>query len=536
MNKFISLEEISPDNWRARYQGNYGVYTIKMTLDGNEATDFSCSCPSSRYPCKHIAMVKKAIAERMAEIRKPVKEKEITVESVLKDVPQKELYDFLVRQARYNPELTNTLLLEFSHKISAGNKSKNGDRNGDENSYSLILRKTLENTYITNTDLYDYGGNVEIDALDQWIDKAQTYAKQGNYREAVLISKACIEEYADWLQKTDSYMTDYINPDYQTTPFEILNTALTNSGVEAGALFDYCQAEMAKPKYSETDMFDEFNDLLMTLSAIINPDGFINLQDNLLSKVPDKSSYEAQKILQRKIDFYTQAGQPEKAWEVMETNLQIESYRKKVVEKKIENQQFTEVKKLIKDFIKGSGNRYPNYWHDFLLTIAQKEKDAPAIREISFEFLKSQFDAKYFRAYKSTFTGDEWQKEVETLIKTYEKSSQQRFSSNIAEVLVAEKAIERLIAYIEKYPSLHVIEQYYSMFSASFPEKTLALFRQEVDIYAKNTGRNSYETILDTLKKMRKIKGGETVVADMVGQYKICYKNRKVMIEILNRL
>jgi hypothetical protein len=35
---------------------------------------------------------------------------------------------------------------------------------------------------------------------------------------------------------------------------------------------------------------------------------------------------------------------------------------------------------------------------------------------------------------------------------------------------------------------------------------------------------------------MIKIEGGEAIVADMVDQYKIRYKNRKAMMEILNRL
>jgi len=51
------LQEISPDVWKAKYRGNYGTYTIKIKNDGNKTVDFSCSCPSDYYPCKHIPMV-----------------------------------------------------------------------------------------------------------------------------------------------------------------------------------------------------------------------------------------------------------------------------------------------------------------------------------------------------------------------------------------------------------------------------------------------------------------------------------------------
>jgi hypothetical protein len=93
MDNIINLEEIFPNNWRARYQGNYGVYTIKLTLDGKQVSNFFCSCPSDGYPCKHIAIVKEAIAGRIAESQKPVKEKEITIERLLKDVPQTSVND-----------------------------------------------------------------------------------------------------------------------------------------------------------------------------------------------------------------------------------------------------------------------------------------------------------------------------------------------------------------------------------------------------------------------------------------------------------
>ena len=67
MSNIISLQETSPNHWRAKYQGNYGVYTIKISTDGKRRGSFSCSCPSDYYPCKHIAIVEAAIAERVAK-------------------------------------------------------------------------------------------------------------------------------------------------------------------------------------------------------------------------------------------------------------------------------------------------------------------------------------------------------------------------------------------------------------------------------------------------------------------------------------
>ncbi|MDR0657289.1 MAG: hypothetical protein LBG22_13330, partial [Treponema sp.] len=89
---------------------------------------------------------------------------------------------------------------------------------------------------------------------------------------------------------------------------------------------------------------------------------------------------------------------------------------------------------------------------------------------------------------------------------------------------------------IGKKHSLEKMERYYTFFAAAFPEKTLALFRKALDQYAaNNTGRTCYEHIVNVFKKMKKIPGGDAAVADMKAQYRIKYKNRRAMMEILGR-
>ena len=201
----IDLQEISPNVWKAKYRGNYGTYTIKVKTDGNKTVDFSCSCPSSYYPCKHIPMVEEAIRERMAKSRKNGDEHEITIDSLLKDLSKKELCDFIVKQAQYIPQLKNTILLEFAHKA---NKKETVETNN--NNYTQLLRDALDGLYFDYEDIeYDYDC-IEIDVLDQWLDKAQNYVEQNNPAEALLIWKACIEEYAAWCKESDCEVIDYI--------------------------------------------------------------------------------------------------------------------------------------------------------------------------------------------------------------------------------------------------------------------------------------------------------------------------------------
>ena len=527
----IDLQEISPNVWKAKYHGNYGTYTIKVKIDGNKTVDFSCSCPSNYYPCKHIPMVEKAIREYIAKNQKNDNKHEITLEQLLKDLSQNELSDFIIKQAQYNPQLKNAILLEFTHKV---NKKETASIN---NNYTQLLRDALDGLYFDYEDIgYDYD-SIEIDILDQWFDKAQTHVEQNNPAEAILICKACIEEYATWYKESDCDVLDYIDPSYQERPFDILTQTLSMSGTDCKALFDYCKSEMQKPKYKGTEMYDGFKELFMKLSLIVGSDDFILLQDKLLKEIKDKSSWEAEKILQGKIDFYINNKQPDKADEIIRENLQIESFREGLTKKLIAENKLQEAKKLINDFIseKGNENRHLHSWYELKLQIAKKENDIPEIQRISYKFMESYFDAKYYKIYKSTFAQEEWMEKVEELIQHYDKRNNRWFNESIADILQAEKQEERLMKYVEKHLSVDNLEKYHTVFSSSFPEETLALFRKTIDHYAQSTGREIYERIANLFKKMAKIKGGSEVVREMITQYRVLYKNRRTMMEIINK-
>ena len=526
----IDLQEISPNVWKAKYRGNYGIYTIKIKTDGKKTVDFSCSCPSSYYPCKHIPMVEEAIRERIAKSKKTENRHEHTLEQILKDVPQMELCDFMVRHAQNNPQFKNAIFLKFANKIKK-------DDTKNANNYNQLLQDALDGLYFDYEDI-DYDQNLEIDVLDQWLDKAQKYADQNNPEEAMLICKACIEEYASWLKETDCEVVDYIDEIYEDRPFDIITEIYPMQGIDRKALLDYCKSEISKPKYKGTGIYNSFNELIMDLSVATGLVDYITLQDNLLKEITDKSSYQARIILQRKIDFYRTNNQADKADEVIKNNLQIESFREELTKKLIAENKLQEAKLLINEYI--SKNGIDNYsldsWLKLKLQIAQKEKDTPEIRRISYKFIETRLNTEYYRVYKSTFSKEEWSEQVEKLIKQYEKRQNSNwFNPSVADVLQAEKQEERLMKYVEKHLSIDILEQYHIAFSSSFPEKTLVMFRKIIDRHAQSTGREIYERIVQLFAKMVKIKGGNELVREMISEYRTIYKNRKAMMEIINK-
>ncbi len=529
-NDIISLHETSAGIWQAKYRGNYGTYTIKIKMDGNKTESFSCSCPSDYYPCKHIAIIKNAVDNRIAEHKASPKENEITVEELLRNVPHKELIDFIARQAKFNPDFTNKILLEFLHKSN----------NKQESNYAGILRKALQKVHFDYDDLYEYLDDViEIDILDEWFAKAKEYISQNRFDEAISICKACIEEYAEWMEEIENDIIEYIDITYQEKPFQLLSEIASKPEININELFQYCITEMRKKKYADSYMYDGFNNLLMELARKENnASEFIALQDTLLQNVTDKSSYEAQKIIERKIEFYRKSNQPETAWQLVSENIQIEGFRKQVVEQKVADKNFTEAKKLIADFLSSRQNNNFHYhrdWNELALSIAQKEKDIPVIRKIAFAFIENYFQAKYYRIYKSSFKADEWEKELETIINHYEKKGKY-FSDSVADVFAEEKDAFRLMTYIKNHLSAERMNKYHSHFVGVYPKETLDLFEKAIDTYAeKNTGRNHYEYIVSLFNKIDRLEGGKELVTTMLMRYKNQYKNRRAMTEILSK-
>jgi len=60
------------------------------------------------------------------------------------------------------------------------------------------------------------------------------------------------------------------------------------------------------------------------------------------------------------------------------------------------------------------------------------------------------------------------------------------------------------------------------------------MFKKVLVPYATNTGRSYYEHILFLLKKMSRIKGGKKAASDLVTDFRIHYKNRRAMMEVLS--
>ncbi|GHT14565.1 hypothetical protein FACS189432_05570 [Bacteroidia bacterium] len=534
---FKDLQQTAENRWQARYEGNYGTYTVKIEFDQNgRRKNFSCTCPSDGYPCKHIGYLQEEIKAQSKKNEEKQKKNELTVEDILQNVSLEELRAFVVKKAKFNNDLTKAITLEFAEKLKKSNSKTVG------NIYKPLMEADLRDIEFDLEDednYYNECAEVDVSILGEWFDKAEAFVNQQKYDDALQVCKAVIEEYAEWYEAADGDTRDYVANDFQDDFFDLLKKMAENEQIDKQSLYEYCKQEQVKEKYF-SDARDLFNDLMSKLANSVNPEDFIAAQKGLLKQIADKSSYEAAKIVRRLYDFYLSDNQNDKADEIVEQNTQIESFCKLAVEKRIAEKRYDEAKNLIFKFLETHTNTGTKDWNEYLLKIAQKENDVPTIRKIAFEFIEQNFDKKHFAIYKSAFSADEWNSEFEKLYSHYDKQGKSWFNSynsNVPDLLVAENLTEQLIEYINSHLTAEIMEHYYSNFAEKYPEKTLKMFRNAVDFYAeKNVGEKYYGYVCNLLKLIRKIRGGDTLVLQMIENYRIAYKRRTKMMELLNKL
>ena len=535
----ISLKETESNTWVAKYLGNYGKYTIEVKMDGDEAGEFECNCPSDYYPCKHIAIIEEAINEvRLSEVLAQGRNtidivpdnQEISLLQMMDKVTLEELRKFVIVHARIDSAFEAKLKRHFFQpSTTAGG-------------YAALIRSELANFTIDFDDYYDSEETIEVDILDEWLEKASKALANGNTNEAIDIAKAIIEEYPTWLEEQDSEVEDYLGDEYEVAPFNILTQAVAlekEPGKISDELFEFATNELPESKYSYVTV-DLFHDLLLTTAHTREQfQSFIVLQNGcleVLDKEGDKG--EREDIIRRKLALYMKSGDTDKEWDLLNQYIEIEDFRKLVVERHIADKKYGLARFLVKECLADNQAYWGSakYWQEQLLKIAMLDNDINGRRESALALISSSFNEEHFNCYKETFSPVEWPKEREKLIAMYVEKNR-GFNSNIAALYIAEADMAGLKDMLEKKGDVHDWLKYYRYLEDTYAPEVLIYFRNMLDSYAtKNTGRSHYEFIVSVLYKMKALNGGLAVVRDMKHRYLTKFKNRPALCELLKEM
>lgn len=106
----------------------------------------------------------------------------------------------------------------------------------------------------------------------------------------------------------------------------------------------------------------------------------------------------------------------------------------------------------------------------------------------------------------------------------------------LCEILETEQLYEQLLDVLLRSDDKYLLHQYTDLLSEKYPEQLLQIYREIVEKQAESTGgRKHYYQIVEELRIMKSIIGGDKVVDEIIKKWKIQYRNRSAMMDELNR-
>lgn len=493
-------------------------YHVEIKLNGNKIIGMSCDCPYALdgHNCKHMAAV-------LYEWQLRVTHSEIDSLQLVEDASEEDVRSFLIQVLDDNPNLVETFKQYTQNEFSL--TTMIDDLEGVCDSYSNGYH------YIDYEFSRDFCDNYE-DAVDKWLDvlkKRDQYSLafrfllkayevfykldiEDNGGETVALSVIIISQWAniimcmDDLERLEAFVElgQYLNSmrDYYDSQkiIEIFFDCLS------GKEFLKLKLDLVK---KQLDYIESHDDIFNRGYAI---EGFAKKYLELLKK--NKASKKEISAVYKKYWEYIPI-----RMDCVYTCINNKEYDKALdyidecIDFEYENQDRMKFNiKLKKDIYKKQGN-----------IKAYREE----LKNLILFFNDTNLED--YVELRSLFSDKEWIKERDSII---EQLTPGRF---LCEILETEQLYEQLLDVLLRSDDKYLLHQYTDLLSEKYPERLLQIYRENVEKQAESTGsRKHYYQIVEELRIMKSITGGDKIVDEIIKKWKVQYKNRSAMLDELN--
>ena len=495
-------------------------YHVEIKLNGNQIIGMSCDCPYAQdgHNCKHMAAV---LYEWQLRVTHP----EIDSSQLVEDASEEDVRSFLVKMLENNPNLVESFKHYTQNEISLDTMID--DLEGVCDSYSDGY------DYIDYEFSRDFCENYE-DAVDKWLDllkKKDQYSLafkfllkayevfykldiEDNGGETGALSVIIISQWAnvikcmDDLERLEAFaeLGQYLNSmrDYYDRQkiLEIFFDCLN------GKEFLKLKLDFMK---EQLDYIESHDDIFNREYAL---EGFVKMYLDLLKK--SRASKKEISAVHKKYWEYIPI-----RMDCVYTCINNKEYDKALdyidecIDLEYENQDRMKFNiKLKKGIYKKQGNTkgYRKELKNLIL-------------------LYDDTNLEDYIELRSLFSDKEWIKERDSII---EQLTPGRF---LCEILETEQLYEQLLDVLVKSDDKYLLHQYTDMLKDSYPEQLLQAYRESVEKQAEFKGsRKHYYQIVEELRIMKSITGGDKVVDEIIKRWKVQYKNRSAMLDELSQL
>lgn len=495
-------------------------YHVEIKLNGNKIIGMSCDCPYAQddHNCKHMAAV---LYEWQLRVTRP----EIDSSQLVEDASEEDVRLFLVQVLDDNPSLVETFKQYTQKEFSLDTMID--DLEGVCDSYSdgyhyidyecscdfceyfeeavfkwlnlLKEKKQYSLAFKFLLKAYDI-----LDKLDIDDNEGETYDLSFSIINACSDIIMCMEE-SERINAFNLLKQFLDNIRYYYDRVDILQVFFNSLKGE-----DFLKLQLDFVK-EQLDCIDSHNDILDREYVL---DDFAKMYLNLLKKnnvsnqeinVAYKKYWKCDSIRMDCVFTCINNKEYDKALDYIDKCIDLDYENQTLMKRDIE---------LKKDIYKKQGN-----------TEAYREE----LKNLILFFNDTNIDN--YIELRSHYNDKEWIKERDSII---EQLTPGRF---LCEILETEQLYEQLLDVLLRSDDKYLLHQYTDLLSEKYPEQLLQIYRENVEKQAESTGsRKHYYQIVEELRIMKSITGGDKVVDEIIKKWKVQYKNRSAMLDELDRV
>ncbi len=534
-------EEIGPGEYETIVEGSED-YTVQLTLKNGTITEYVCDCPYDMGPvCKHVAAVffylqqdelelnKKPKRTKAGQAVNPPKRKSVAqqVDELLEKATHGELKQFIKDKAAQNPSFRNLFLSSFAQ------------HNSDESKELYVKQvKSILKTASDRHGFIDWSASKLVsNAVDNLIESAQQQINNRNYKSAVFICTAVMEQMTEALQCSDDSNGD-IGGSVEAAYEFLYSIAQEQLSEEIRKLIiDYCFTSYDKQIYSGWD----WHIGVLRLAALLLK---TEEETERIFKQIDKaqrSDYERDAAQSIKYDILLKIKGENAAEKYLEQNITNSNFRREAIQKELNKKNFDKAISLAWDGVKNDLKDKPGLakeWYDWLLKIAQAQNDAERIIEYArFLFIDNfRNEQDYYMILKQQVKPEKWAEFVEAVIQDIITKKRWFDTGLIAGIFIKEEWWDRLLELVKKSPDLNTIDQYEKYLSKQYANETVELYTSGIYKYIKNNiGRDHYKNACRYIRKIIKL-GAREKANEIISCLRTEYPQRRALMEELQKV
>jgi len=528
-------EEISPGEYEAVVEGT-ADYTVQLTLKNGIITEHVCDCPYDMGPvCKHVAAVIFHLQQDELELNKktkkvqtakPAKRKTVAqqVDELLEKVTHDELKQFLREKALENQTFRNLLLSSFAQ------------HNSDESKELYVKQvKSILKTVSDRHGFIDWSASrLAGNAIGNLLESAQKQINKQNYKSAVFICIAVMEQMTEALQYADDSNGDIGG--CVEGAYEMLYTIARDQSSEEirKIIVEYCFAAFDKQIYSGWD----WHIGILELAAFLTK---TEEETDRIFKLIDKaqrSDYDRENAQRIKYDLLLRTQGESVAEIYLEQNITNSKLRREAIQNALKKKNYDKAILLAKDGVRYDMKDKPGLakeWYDWLLKIAQAQHDSEKIIEYArFLFIDNfRNEQDYYQILKKHVKPEMWNAFIESVIQDIRSKKRWIDNELIASIYIKEEWWDRLLEWVKTSPDFNTIDHYEKYLSKNYSNVIVDLYANEIIKYMKhNMGRSHYQNACRYIRKIIKL-GARDKANEIISYLKTEYPQRKALMEEL---